>query len=145
MTDWGQRPEYLEFANKVLETSFDPRLVTWLTSLAPDGEVLGVVVYSNRTATGCEMSVASASPKFLTRRFLRDVFAYPFFQLECERVTAISSTGNPRSINLNLRLGFVAEGLMRRAFPDGSGIVFGMLKEECKWVKVHQPRPHQIP
>ena len=107
----------------------------WLASVNDEtGEVLGVVVYTRFSKTNCEMSVAAASPKFLSRKNLRVFFGYPFHQLSQKRVTAVVEVTNQHSYKFNRRLGFQVEGKLRQWFPSGDGIVMGLLKEECKWL-----------
>jgi len=48
---------------------------------------------------------------------------------------------NMRARRLVEGAGFVLEGLVRSAAPDGGDVlIYGMLKEECRWVS-SQPRP----
>jgi RimJ/RimL family protein N-acetyltransferase len=133
--EWEQNPERLAWVEATLQVKFPQSDVTWLSSVGEGGELFGVVVYSRFTASGCEMSVAAASPRFLSRNILRDFFSYPFLQLGKLRVTAVVEHTNAHSLQFNRRLGFRAEGLLRNWFgQDRHGIVLGMLKEECKWL-----------
>ena len=57
------------------------------------------------------------------------------------RVTARVPVANMRARRLVEGAGFVLEGLVRSAGPDGGDVlIYGMLKEECRWVS-SQPRP----
>lgn len=132
--EWGQQLSHLLWAENILQVRFKQSECTWLTSLDDSGKILGVVIYTRFTATNCEMSVAAASPKFLSRRALRAFFGYPFGQMNLCRVTAVVSTDNPHSYQFNRRLGFSVEGQLRKWFGATDGIVMGLLKEECKWL-----------
>jgi RimJ/RimL family protein N-acetyltransferase len=132
--DWEQKEEYLHFAESALNVKFRPGETTWLASLDSSGQLLGVVVYTTFTEWGCEMSVAAASPKFLNSSTLKSFFGYPFLQLQHSRVTAIVAASNQHSLDFVQRLGFKPEGLLRKWYGDQDGHIFGMLKEECKWV-----------
>lgn len=97
-------------------------------------ELLAVVVYSRFTRYGCEMSIASSHPTWCSRRFLRAAFSYPFRQCRLERVSFVTTMDNPETIVLLQRLGAKEEGVLRRWFGELDGIVYGMLREECRWL-----------
>ena len=70
------------------------------------------------------------------RRTLRELFGYPFVQLQVDRLQAITARTNHASRKLLKRLGFRHEGVMRR-FWDGQedAFLFSMLPEEAtRWV-----------
>jgi RimJ/RimL family protein N-acetyltransferase len=104
-----------------------------------DGVLCGGVVYHNY----CELehgSVIEASYAFDTARWafpatLRTLFAYPFVQLGCARMTAIVAKGNKRSRRFVEGVGFHLEGVHPRAM-DGkqTALSYGMLKEQCRWI-----------
>lgn len=132
--EWGQKLSHLLWAENILQVRFKQSECTWLSSIDSHGNLLGVVIYTRFTATNCEMSVAAASPKFLSRRALRAFFGYPFGQMKLCRVTAVVSTDNPHSYQFNRRLGFSVEGSLRKWFGETDGIIMGLLKEDCKWL-----------
>lgn len=134
MIVWDQRPEFLEFAERILQVKFIPAESTWLTSRSAEGQILGVVVYTRFSKFNCEMSVAAASARFLSKSNLKSFFGYPFHQCQFRRVTAVVEEGNTHSLDFNRRLGFHREGVLRGWFGDQDGIIFGMLKEECPWL-----------
>lgn len=73
--------------------------------------------------------------KWLNRTILRKVFSYPFNQLGCSRINTSIAKNNKASRKLCLALGFVEEGKQRQAYPNNvDGILYGMLKSECKWI-----------
>jgi RimJ/RimL family protein N-acetyltransferase len=69
----------------------------------------------------------------MTRSYLRAVFRYPFVQLGVRRVSGFVPASNAQAIRFNEHLGFKREGLMREALWDDDVIVFGMLRQECKY------------
>ena len=77
MIDKSGHPALLQFANAVLEVNFLPEECRGIGSVTEDMQIMGVVVYSRWTKHNCEMSVASVTPRFMTRAFLREVFGYP--------------------------------------------------------------------
>jgi RimJ/RimL family protein N-acetyltransferase len=101
-----------------------------------DGEIVAVTVWNNFETHNCLMSIASnGSKRWMNREFLFRSFAYPFIQLGLPRVTTKSAASNLPSIKLAHHLGFTIEGRMRKAAPGGlDDIVFGLLKEECRWI-----------
>ena len=126
-----QRTEYLDFINRVLDVKFVAGQAITIASLSNDGEILGVVVFNNFTEHNCELSVASVSPRFLSKSLLRAVFHYPFETAGKSRITAIIEDGNEAALTLDRRLGFVEEARLKGWYGDKDGIVLRMLREEC--------------
>lgn len=145
MIDLAQKHEYLFWAAQRLRAQFDPKMCAWITRLGDDLNIMGVVVYTNVTRGNCDMSVASNTPYFLSRRFLDVVFHYPFITLGLPRVSAITAEDNIKALRLNHRLGFKDEGVLRNWFGTKAGIVMGMLRDECRWIgaehEQRQPEP----
>lgn len=92
-------------------------------------------VFTNYRGHDIELSFAAADPRWARRGSLRAVFHYPFRQLGCARVTAVTGRANARARRLTAGLGFTLEGVIRRGL-DGrdDALVFGMLREECRWL-----------
>lgn len=134
MIVWGQELAHLEFAERLLKVKFIPAESSWLASVDANGSLLGVVVYTRFSKYNCEMSVAAASPRFLSKKSLKSFFGYPFLQLGLRRVTAVTEETNHHAQAFLLRLGFTPEGILRDWFETTDGIILGMLKGECKWL-----------
>lgn len=82
-----------------------------------------------------EMSIASTSPRWCTRRVLHFLFRYPFLDLGVGRVQVTVHRRNKHTRNFVERLGFVYEGKGRRAWPTGGdAVVYSMLPHECRWI-----------
>jgi RimJ/RimL family protein N-acetyltransferase len=47
----------------------------------------------------------------------------------------ITGASNLKSQNMLERMGFTAEGRLRQRFPNEDAIVYGMLSNECKWIR----------
>ncbi len=79
-------------------------------------------------------------------KILYHIFAYPFFQLGCKRVTAPVRSSNDRSLKLVVALGYKYEGTLRRACPTGDDIVlYGMTVDECRWLNYEEnDEPFQV-
>ena len=97
------------------------------------GKVLGVVLYVNFRGPTIEMTCAG-EPGWLTREHLRGFFAYPFEQLKVRRVTGIVHRKNKHARSINERLGFKLEGVCKHGFEDGDACVYGMIKQDCRWI-----------
>lgn len=106
--------------------------------LEEDGNLIAGVVYNMYTEASICMHVAAEPGKrWMTRDFLFRAFAYPFLQLKCNRVTGLVRVDNIEARRFDEHLGFVQEGVIRRGASDGTDmILYGMLKEECRWLGV---------
>lgn len=105
-----------------------------------DGKLICGWVYSDyremKSGASMQASVASTSPRWGTRRVLRDVFGYPFLQQGVTRFWTAISRKNKRARSAAERLGFRLEGIARRAhdgFVDSA--VYSMLPGECPWIE----------
>jgi RimJ/RimL family protein N-acetyltransferase len=101
-----------------------------------DGRMLGGVVYNNFNGHDIHATYAFESPRWASRDVLRTLFAYPFTQLGCVRMTGIVARKNKHARDMILRLGFKLEGVHRKSV-DGrqDAISYGLLRDECKWIK----------
>ena len=101
-----------------------------------DGEwLIAGVVYNNYREANIEMTIASISPRWCASRILRGLFWYPFGQIGCHRVTAVTEHTNQPVREFIRRLGFIEEGVMRRSYLNGNdAVIHGMLREECRWI-----------
>lgn len=128
----------------------DERVARWVVERIPHVEsfsnmqaigitagdsLIGGVVFHEYRGNDIQMSCASESPRWLTKRILRALFAYPFVQLGCDRVTAFCPAGNAHTRQFLERIGFSLEGVMRRGFITDDCALYGLLREECKWIK----------
>ena len=106
--------------------------------LEEDGNLIAGVVYNLYNGPSICMHVAAEPGKrWMTRDYLFRCFAYPFIQLDCNRVTGIVKADNLEARRFDEHLGFKQEGVIRKGAADGSDmILYGMLKEECRWLGV---------
>jgi len=141
LVDFAQDPRYLAFAESILGVRFDPRTVTYLTSLDQSGNILGVAVFSRFTTGNCELTVASSGLNWLSRGFIYRAAAYAFLQINCRRVTAIIAVENEKSLNLAQQFGFKMEGRLRDWFPSGDAFILGLMAEQCDWIKDSHGQP----
>lgn len=116
-----------------------PKLEAWMgeaKSLAAmeDGRTLGVVVFDAFTAFECCMHIVIEDRRCVTRRILKEVFAYPFTQLGLRRVTGLVPASNVPALAFDMRLGFRQEGRKIHGAGDEDEIVLGMTRENCRWI-----------
>lgn len=104
------------------------------------GVFVGGVVYYNYMAlphgATCEVALAFDNPAWALPGTLKALCDYPFNQLGCVRVTAITAKANKRARRWLEGFGFNREGVHPRGI-DGkqTAISYGMLKEDCRWLK----------
>lgn len=101
-----------------------------------DGQLVGVVVYDTWSDGDCLIHVVSdGSRRWFSREFCIRAMAYPFLQVGNRSITALVLTTNAPSIAMCRHFGFQQEGLLRRRGPAGEDmILFGLLREECRWL-----------
>lgn len=107
------------------------------------GNLIGGVVFNNFTQADIHMHVAGIGRRWLTRRFLGECYRYVFNQLGCGRCTVLIDAANEHSLKFcagtedKPGLGYIYEGTLRRYLPNGNDChIFGMLREECRWLTV---------
>lgn len=134
---YGQNSRVIEWVKqRVDEDEFMPGSVA--IGLEEDGELIAGVVFNLYNKAGICMHVAAVPGKrWMTKDFLWRVFAYPFLQLNCNRVTGLVREDNIVAQKFDEHIGFKREGLIRKGATDGADIIlYGMLKEECRWLGV---------
>jgi RimJ/RimL family protein N-acetyltransferase len=103
--------------------------------VSEDGRALGGVVFHNYQPRfrNIEVSFASETPRWLTRNLIRQILAYPFDQLACQRITAITPKRAKAARAFLDHFGFKREGVVRRGFGNDDAVISGMLKRE--WMR----------
>jgi RimJ/RimL family protein N-acetyltransferase len=104
--------------------------------LEQDGELIAGVVFNYYTGPSIQIHVAAEpTKKWLTREYLFKVFAYPFLQLQCKRVTGLVRSDNLPAQKFDEHLGFRREGVIRQGCTDGTDLIlYGMLATECRFL-----------
>jgi RimJ/RimL family protein N-acetyltransferase len=134
-TIYGQDNRVADFVtSQVDDLEFFGKINT--LGVEQDGELIAGVVFENYTGSSISMHVAALDGRnWLSKEFLFRVFAYPFLQLECNRVTGLVRTDNAKAQRFDEHIGFIKEGVLRKGATDGTDyIIYGMLKEECRWL-----------
>lgn len=99
------------------------------------GIPLGAAVFHEYRGNDIQISCAADSRRWLTRGAIQAIFKYPFVQLGVDRLTSCVPYKNAHTRRFIESLGFKVEGIMRRGFHGDDCVIYGMLKEECKWIK----------
>jgi len=97
-------------------------------------ELIAGVVFNNYRPPGIEATIASTSPRWCNRATLAVIFGYVFDQLRCRRLTAITEATNQPVRAFLCHLGFREEGLLRHGFMTGDAALYGMVREDCRWL-----------
>lgn len=116
-----------------------PKVHSWMgefKSLAAveNGVMMGAVVYDAFTPYDCCIHVRLDKPGCKEPAILRCVFAYPFEQLKLKRLTGLVAASNDKGRQLCTWLGFHLEGCKASALGDEDELVYGLLKESCRWL-----------
>lgn len=93
-----------------------------------------VAVFHHYRAPDIEISFVTATKHWATPQSVRAIMRYPFVQLGCKRITAITKATNQPTRAFLCRLGFEIEGFHPDLYPDGDAISFGLLRRKCRWV-----------
>jgi RimJ/RimL family protein N-acetyltransferase len=96
-----------------------------------DGKLIAGAVFYNYRNVDIELAFAADSPRWATRNNINRILYYPFFQLNCKRITTLQNPDNLRCIKSSEGLGFVYEGALREAGNGGSDIlIYGLTKTD---------------
>jgi len=136
---YGERERVCAFVNAAIRDGSDVTArYEALGALSKDGELIGGFVFfdhQRRPGGGNIFLAAAGAGNWLTRGNLKIWFEYAFCQLGCHRITAIVAKSNTISRQIVERLGFKREGCIRGSRgPGKDSILYGLLKEECKWI-----------
>lgn len=127
---------HFEFVSRALGGWYSSMDSVALAAVGPAGELRAVVAFTDFRRWSAEILVATdGSRRWLSRTFLRACCRYPFQQLGLRRLTGRVESTNERAIKLNTDLGAKREGVQRHQFGPNDAILFGMLREECPWLK----------
>lgn len=74
--------------------------------------------------------MGAADPGGISRGLIRELGWYAFGALACNRVTARVVASNTACLRMLERVGFVREGVLRRAEDGHDVVVMGLLKED---------------
>lgn len=114
--------------------TFDPKTANGISVFCENG--VATVLYTGYDKGVSILMHVAGEGHWLSRTALRVFFYFPFVELDLRRITTLVARKNRKARTLNEKLGFVQEGCLRHAVPNGDHfIVYGMLKKECRWLK----------
>lgn len=100
------------------------------------GSLIGGVVFSTYRGHDIQVHMAFDRPDWAFPGTLRQLYAYPFTQLGCIRMTAPIGRKNKRMRKLAEWLGFELEGVMRKGLsPSEDLMLYGQMAKNCRWIK----------
>ena len=100
-----------------------------------DGEIIAAAVFHDLREGQIVASIAATSRRWASRSVLHALFAYPFKQVGAHRLLVQCSEANEKAMKMNRQLGFTQEGRLRQLYKPHNAVLWGMLREECKWIK----------
>lgn len=122
--------------------------VTWAIGVEADNGVpLGGVVFSNHVPAWrtIDISFASESPRWLTKRLISGIMAYPFDQLGVRRLTSYTPKKNKRARTFIDTFGFVREGCLWRGCGTDDVIVSRFSDRDWTESRFNMKRVKPIP
>lgn len=104
--------------------------------LERDGCLVAGVVYEG--FNGCNMFIhVAAEPgrRWLNRRFLYEVFYYPFVTCGVQRLTGYVEASNTEARRFDEHLGFAEEARLKGAASDGGDVIlYVMHRQGCRFL-----------
>lgn len=100
-----------------------------------DGDLVAVCVFDDYRGSDIRIHAARApAQRFLPRAYWHAVYAYPFLQVGCLRVTAPIAASNAKAIGLVERVGFRLETRLERACHGEDLLIFVLWREACRFL-----------
>lgn len=128
---YGRDLEVAEVVCSMLGCNISPPFVS--IGVERKGEIVGGVVFNHFNRVDIEMTIASKVG--LSPDFCRVLADYIFGQSKCARVTISVRAKDAKTIKLAEKFGFKREGLKRKGFGYDDAVIFGLLPEECRWLR----------
>lgn len=107
-----------------------PAPAQFIGKLDAEGRAVNLAAVAHWTGEDCEIFLASDGA--LRRDFIKAVFRYVYDDAGCIRCTCRVDEALDWAQSLP-RIGFKLEGRLRKAFDGRDVLIFGMLKEECRF------------
>lgn len=128
---YQREPEFVEWLSRELDVPLVPSMTATLTFI-DEGQIVGVVGYTNWTKHNVEMLFALKSPKYANRRLYREMFQYPFSIPGILRVSGIVDPRNTHSVELHEKL-YEREAMLKDWFGEGNdAILYRLTKQRAK-------------
>lgn len=100
-----------------------------------DDRLVAVAAFHRWSHPDIQITFAVTAKNWGGPDYVRAVFRYPFLQLGCKRITAVTEASNQRARAFLCRLKFRQEGVHPDAFESGDGISYGLLRADAvRWL-----------
>ena len=104
--------------------------------LIRDGRLVAGVIYNCFEGLNVNMHIgAEEGSRWMTAQFLYAAFDYPFNQMKKRRVSACINSNRRKAISFVENLGFEYEGRRKHYYENGDMVLYGMLKEKCRFIR----------
>lgn len=106
--------------------------------VARKGEIVAVAVYHDYRPPSIEVTFVTTTPRWASPSNIKAILHYPFCQLGCKRVTAITPETNVCARAFLERLGFKQEGVHPDVYDGNNedGISYGLLRRDAeRWLR----------
>lgn len=99
-------------------------------------EIVAVAIYNGYRPPNIDITFVTISPRWASPKTVKALLRYPFKQLGCKRITAITEATNQPARAFLCRLGFKLEGIHPGALLTGDAITYGLLaKDAARWLE----------
>tara|TARA_R100001015_G_C4623462_1_gene181274 strand:+ start:1664 stop:2104 length:441 start_codon:yes stop_codon:yes gene_type:complete len=134
---YKKEDEAEKWARNRLGVKSAPDVFRALSSVKNNGEFACVILLTNFTKRNIDINIAAegktwATPKNTILMF-NGLFKMVFDELKAVRATALIAESNQACINLVKHVGFVKEGVMRKAYEDNENMhIYSILENEYR-------------
>lgn len=99
-------------------------------------QIVAVAVFNQYLHPNIEITFVTSSPRWASPTTVRAILSYPFKQLGCKRITAITEAANQPARAFLCRLGFAQEGEHPDALTTGMAVSYGLLaRDAARWLE----------
>jgi RimJ/RimL family protein N-acetyltransferase len=106
--------------------------------VALHGQIVAAAVFHDYRPPSIEVTFVTTTPRWASRSNIKAILHYPFCQLGCKRVTAVTAEHNRPARAFLERLGFSQEGVHPDVYDDSAsaGISYGLLRRDAeRWLR----------
>lgn len=111
--------------------------LTVCIGLQRNNELIAVCGYNNFNGVSCHAHYYHDT-NYAPARFLWFIHYYPFVQCGLKMMIAI--THNPKMVKLAEKLGYIFEGVLVNAHPQGDLAIGTLTKENCRFITARYAR-----
>lgn len=99
--------------------------------------IAGAVYHQYHPDVGdIQVAFAADDPRWAQKGTIAGILAFPFRQLGCVRITALTGESNKRTRRFVEGIGFKLEGVVRKGLRTEDMCIYGLLEEEAeKWLR----------